>query len=378
MIRIVSIQPVAEAGGSDRALLRTIRTLPSDRFEVHVVAPAPHPLEDDLRAAGARVHVVPMRRITGSGRTSRWLAYAAGWPSAVARLARLVRRLDADVVHSNSIHSWYGWAAAALTRRPHVWHAREIVVQSRAALALERFLARRFATRVVAISEAVAAQFDPSNVVVRYDAADPDEFRPERAGRFRRHLGIPDDVPLVSVVGRIDTWKGVDVVLDAFPDVAARCPGARLVVAGPVVAGKEDYAAELAVRAAATPGVVWCGATTEVADLLADSDAVAVASTEPEPYGLVAVEALMSGAPVVATDAGGLPEVAARATAGAVRLVPPGDAEQLAAALAGALAGASRDASARAGRPRLLDPSGGGAAGEVASVFEEAVAAGRR
>ena len=35
------------------------------------------------------------------------------------------------------------------------------------------------------------------------------------AGRFRSRVGIPDDAPLVGSVGRIDTWKGVDVVLDA-------------------------------------------------------------------------------------------------------------------------------------------------------------------
>src|SRR4051812_36045545 len=141
---ILFIQPVAERGGSDHALLRMIRLLPRDRFISHVVMPAPSPLAEELEHAGACLHVVPMRRISTSHGPRDWLAYLAGWPVAVVRLWRLARRVDADLIHSNSLHSWYGWAVARLARRPHVWHAREIVGQSSAALKLERFLAGHF------------------------------------------------------------------------------------------------------------------------------------------------------------------------------------------------------------------------------------------
>ena len=66
---------------------------------------------------------------------------------------------------------------------------------------------------------------------------------------------------------------------------------------------------------------------------MADLDVLALPSIEPESYGLVLVEALASGTPVVATDHGGPPEIVARATPGTARAVPPGDADALAAAL---------------------------------------------
>ena len=66
-----------------------------------------------------------------------------------------------------------------------MWHAREIVFQSRAALRVERWLARHFADAVIAMSAAVAAQLDPGNVTVVTDEADPTAFRAGRAGRFR-------------------------------------------------------------------------------------------------------------------------------------------------------------------------------------------------
>jgi glycosyltransferase involved in cell wall biosynthesis len=274
-----------------------------------------------------------MRRISRSHHLGAWLGYALAWPFTVVGLARLLRRLDIDVVHTNSFHSWYGWAAALLARRPHVWHGREIVVQSRAALAVERFLIPRFSARVLSMSHAIADQLPGVDVVVVHETPDPDEFSPARAGRFRPRVAIPDAVLLVGAAGRVDTWKGVDVLLDAFGRVRAARDDVELVIAGGPVAGKEDLFDSLAATARATPGVHWLGSRDDIPDLLADLDLFVLPSTEPEPYGLVLVEALMSGTPVIATDAGGPPEIIAAAAPGSGRLVPIGDADAMAAAI---------------------------------------------
>src|SRR6266545_2969145 len=294
MIRLLSIQPVAERGGSDQALVRMLRSLPSDEFDCHVVVPADPPLRGELEQAGVTV----------------------------------------DVVHTNSLHSWYGWAAAALTRTPHVWHAREIVVQSGAALRVERLLTRHFADRVICMSQAIADQLPGASVV-----------------------GIPDDVPLIGTVGRVDTWKGFDVLLDAFEQARARLPQLQLTVIGGSVAGKEELNRSLATRAAAMPGVHWLGPRPDVPDALADLDVFVLPSTEPEPYGLVLVEALVSGNPAAATDAGGPREIVANAHRGSGRLVPPRDANALADAIVDSLRAAPpTSAAARAARRPLRDP----------------------
>jgi glycosyltransferase involved in cell wall biosynthesis len=333
MIRLLSIQPVAERGGSDHLLVRLVRSLPSDEFDHHVVVPAPSPLAAEFAAAGATLHVVPMRRISTSYGGTEWAAYVAGWPIGVGRITRLIPRLGIDVVHTNSLHSLYGWAAAALTRRPHIWHAREIVVQSRAALRLERFLTHHFAAKVICMSQAVADQLDPANVEVVYETVDPAEFRPDLAGRFRAGAGIPDDAPLVGAVGRIDTWKGFDVLLDAYERAKTRRPDLHLVVAGAPVTGKEQLATDLATRAAQLPDLHWVGPRADTPELFADLDVFVLPSTEPEPYGIVVVEALASGTPVVVSDAGGVREIVERAASGSGTRVPPGDAAALADAL---------------------------------------------
>jgi glycosyltransferase involved in cell wall biosynthesis len=356
MIRLLSIQPVAERGGSDQALVGMLSSLPPAEFECHVVVPSEPPLRTQLEAAGATIHVVPMRRISTSHGISSWVGYATGWPVATTRIARLARRIAADIVHTNSLHSWYGWAAATAVRRPHVWSAREIVVQSGAAMRVERSLARH-ADLVIAASHAVADQLDPRNVVVVHENADAATFSPTRAGAFRARIDVPDEVPMIATAGRIDTWKGVDVLLAAWPRVKAVREDVHLVVAGGPVVGKEDYFATLAARARDLPDVHWVGSRDDVADLYADADLAVVASTEPEPYGLAAVEALASGTPVIASGAGGLPEIVAAAHTGAGTLVAPGDVEALAAAIIARVDGLGATSTAiRAGREVLREP----------------------
>jgi glycosyltransferase involved in cell wall biosynthesis len=350
MIRLLSVQPVAERGGSDTGLLRLVRSLPLDEFDCHLVFPGPSPLVEEFTAARATLHTVPMRRISTSYGAGEWAAYVAAWPVTVGRIARLIRELDIDVVHTNSLHSMYGWAAATLTRRPHVWHAREIVVQSDAALKLERFLAHRFADRVICGSQAIADQLDPANVEVVRETVDPAEFRPDLAGRFRARTGIPDDAPLVGAVGRLDTWKGFDVLLDAFDVAKERRSDLHLVVAGAEVRGKEQLAVGLAARAERMPDVHWLGPRADVAELYADIDVFVLPSTEPEPYGIVVVEALASGTPVVVSDAGGAREIVDHAPRESGTLVPPGDAGALAGALVDVTPRATSTA-ARAARP---------------------------
>lgn len=345
---------MAERGGSDQALLRLVKSLPAE-VTAHVVVPAEPPLRAQLEAAGATVHLVPMRRLTTSGGIWWWVAYALGWPVSVARLWRLGRLVRADLVHTNSLHSWYGWAVAALLRRPHLWHAREVVTQSGLALRVERLLTRHLADLVVAVSQTVADQLPRARVEVVLDDADRIAFAPGRAGTFRAGAGIADDVPVAAAASRLDTWKGIEVALSAWPAVRAARPDAALVVAGAAVAGKEVFADGLRRRAEALEGVRWVGERADVADLVADADVLVALSTTPEPWGLSVVEALACGVPVVTSRLGGHVEILGLAAPGAGRTVPPADAAATAAALLDLLPPATSTA-VRRRRPVLLAP----------------------
>ena len=138
-----------------------IESLPSNEFDPQVVVPDEPPLRDALEAAGAHVHVVRMRRLSRSANLWSRAAFLLAWPVTVVALVRVIRRTGADVVHSNSLHVPYAWAAAWLARVPHVWTIREIVSEPSLVSKVERLLVRRFAAVVVSMSAAIAEGVDP-------------------------------------------------------------------------------------------------------------------------------------------------------------------------------------------------------------------------
>lgn len=161
------------------------------------------------------------------------------------------------------------------------------------------------------------------------------------------------DVPVVGGVGRFRGEKGQTVLIEAMAEVIKQAPDAVLLLVGdgPDRAMLEQKAASLGVA----DNVVWTGqrSADEVYRLYAIMDVVAVPSLF-EGFGLVAAEAMAAGKPVVASDVDGLAEVVAAGETGL--LVPPGDAESLAAALVRLLGDARlAEQFGRAGRIRVQE-----------------------
>src|SRR5439155_20906267 len=153
---------------------------------------------------------------------------------------------------------------------------------------------------------------------------------PREISAARAVLGVADDAFTVAVLGRLASWKGQDVLVEAV----ARLPGAVALIAGDAWRGDERRARELAERAAALGAgdrVRLLGFRDDVDVVLGASDVVAVPSTAPDPLPNSALEAAAAGCCVVASAHGGLPEILRDGETGV--LVPPGDAAALAAAL---------------------------------------------
>jgi len=344
-LRVLVLDHTAELGGAELALVRTCASL-GPEVDVRALLFADGPLRARLEELGVRVEIVPLARSVATadreraGRLSTTtLVGALRAVPFLWRLARRVRALRPDVVHTTSLKAdLLGIVPAALARRPLVWHVHDRIAPDYLPGPLVRVvrgLARRVPAAVVANSRATAATL-PMTTAVAYPG-----FAPEQAEGAETALSRRADVPepLAVMVGRISPTKGQLEVVRALRTVVDAVPGARLRVVGEPAFGAEDYAAQVRAevsRLALDDHVDLVGF---VADPRPELDRAAVcvhASPVPEPFGQVVVEAMVRGVPVVATRAGGVEEILDDPEEGPPTLgllVPPGDVDALAAAL---------------------------------------------
>lgn len=329
--------------------------------------PDPGPARLPARAAALGVPVLAVPAFApGFPRTPAHLVHALRQSLPAGRgLARAARALDAAIVHANSVRAGLIAALTPLPSRTRlVVHVRDALPPTVPGRLVAALLARR-AGAVVAISRFVAAAFAgqapdpadgpaphvhraargrrrPSTLRVIYNGVDPARWDPARANgaRVRRELGVPPEAPLLALVGQITPWKGQHDALAALPAVLARYPAAVLCLAGsPKFTGPTvrydnlAYAGELH-RTVAALGlgsqVRFLGERDDVPDLLAAADLLVLPSWA-EPFGRVLIEAMAMARPVVATHAGGVPEVVEHGASGL--LVPPREPAALAQAI---------------------------------------------
>ncbi|HET9981493.1 MAG TPA: glycosyltransferase, partial [Ktedonobacterales bacterium] len=145
---------------------------------------------------------------------------------------------------------------------------------------------------------------------------------------LRMRFGLATHERVIGYVGRLVPEKGVDVLLEAFAQVAEALPNTRLLLVGDGPARdalrRQTQALGLEQR------VIFAGPQHDVVPFYLLADVIAIPSRY-EPFGNVAVEAMEGARPVVASRVGGLADTVLDGECG--RLVPPEDPEALAAAL---------------------------------------------
>ena len=327
--RVTFVSSHARHGGSERYLERLVEEL-DDEHVGSIVALEDGPMVERLRARGRDVTVLP---------TGRRLSMLP----AAFRLRRHLRRTGAGVVHANGVkaalvcvlagsrpvwvkhdHSWDGWLARLIGLR-----CREVVGVSPAVVEVFRTVPR------------VQVSVVPTGV--RVSLVDR-----EAARATVRALVGDRSGPVLTLVGRFHPVKGHLDLLAAAP------PGAVVLFVGDDEPSTPEHSARVR-EAAARDGAVVATGRDDALTLLAGSD-VAVVPSGPEGFGLVAVEAMAVGTPVVAYAAGALPDVVGDAGL----LVPPGETAALREALERVLTDtAVRERVVAAGHKRvrtLFDP----------------------
>lgn len=314
MKTIVHIIDGLTIGGAERIVV-DLATEMTGEYAVHVVSLShlsleAQPLAAELTQAGVDVHSIPKRSKLGLGLTGQ--------------LTELLHDVQADLVHT---HLWaadvWGSRAAAQAGVPTISTEHNI---NRDEGRLKHWLkCRARQGRVVAVSEVVARDLlrckhiDSSKLSTIYNGVDVERF----AGVKRN----PQSPPVVAVIGRLVQQKGHADLLPALLQLSEP-HSVHFIGDGPLRGALEPLSHKLGVA----EQIVFEGARSDIEEVYAQASVVMIPSRW-EGFGLVAVEAMLAGCAVVASDVDGLHEI----VEGYGRLVDMSDADAVGKAIDDAL-----------------------------------------
>ena len=324
-----------DAGGMNVYVLNTARELAAAGVEVDVFTRATRPSQGEVVQVDDRLRVInivagPYEGLAKEELSTQLAAFAGG-------IVQFVRceDLSYDVIHS---HYWLsgqvGWLLRDLARVPlihtgHTWAAVKNAAHKDAGGDSPETEARRICEQQLVDNADVLVvntddeidqlsrhyDVDPSRIRVVTPGADTRMYTPgtnRNTELARRHLGIPVDSQVVAFVGRMQEFKGPQVLLRAVAELVDRDPGRNLrVIMCGGASGSDasvDYYRALAHKLGLSRKVRFLGPRPpeELVAIYQAADLVAVPSYN-ESFGLVAVEAQATGTPVIAARVGGLP-----------------------------------------------------------------------
>jgi glycosyltransferase involved in cell wall biosynthesis len=328
-MRIVHVITTLDVGGAEMHLLSQVRGQAQRGHVVRVVyLKGKGTLAQDFRDAGAS-----------------WVGPVGSGPALPVRLAPHVRQ--ADIVHSHLLKADMATAVVATLcgRRARLVASKhnDEQVLLRAPVSFVHGLLGNLPARTIVLSDHVGKFIEEHGRVKRsrlrriYYGLDPAPFEEAAAApraklaELRASFGFRPGDSVFVCVARFAPQKAHDVLLESFAQVLERAPNARLLLVGDDPFGDGRRKAEAIARELGLDGrAVFAGIRRDVPALMAMSDVFVMCSLW-EGLGLVFLEAMATGLPVLATRVSAVPEVVIEGETGL--LVAPSDVDDLARAM---------------------------------------------
>ena len=350
-MRILYLNTCGQMGGAETSLQELLASLrdAEPEWDLWLVLGEYGPLAAKARGLGVKVLVEPFPAALGklgdAGRNGfvvmgSLMKAVAGTVRYRRRLANLIRAAQPDVVHTNGLKMHLLGAWACPRGIPVIWHIHDYL-SSRPLMS--RFLRRngKACAAAIANSESVAsdvkAVMPHLKVAKIYNAVDFDRFSPTgEALDLDARSGLPPaelGTVKVGLVATFARWKGHHTFLEALAMLPRDAKVRGYVVGGPIYQTDRSQwsLAELqreAVRLGLAGRVGFTGFVDDAAEAMRSLDIVVHASTQPEPFGMVIIEAMACERAVIASNAGGAAELLAEETNALAH--PPGNAAMLA------------------------------------------------
>lgn len=344
-MNILYIHCTSDLYGASRCLLYAVERQVEEGHLVCVIIPFDGILKQALEQRGAKVVIhsydPTLRKIhlSSFGKLCRFVGDIFRSFFAYRKTARA---FSADLIHTNTSVTVTGGLVAKALRIPHICHMRESYSEFKWLWRFYEPFLVLFSERIICVSQSIKNEFSERNqsttkVVVIYDGILDEDLVPpaeQDVLAFKERLGL-DGCTVVGLVGRIIlNRKGQDVLVRAAALLKNKYPNVRFVIVGGCYPGNEYHQRnleqliqDLGVRDL----IIFAGEMADPKSAYGAFDISVMASGMPEPFGMVTVESMAQGLPVVGTNFGGTREIVESGVTGF--LVPPNDPRAMADAL---------------------------------------------
>jgi glycosyltransferase involved in cell wall biosynthesis len=312
----------SELYGSDKILLSLVLyiSMESNYYPI-VVIPNKGPLYNILVQNKIKVIVTPVLKLSRkmfSFSTILLSPYKAIKSFVILR--KNLKNETVSLVYSNTLALLLGLFYSKVKGINHVWHVHEIINNPKILKKIYPFLLEHFSDLIIYNSKASKDNIcndnetlnAKSHVVYNGLIRETVTRNFKENDKLRKDLNIPNDHVIIGLVGRISRWKGHSLMVKCLKEILEKTPKVSLVILGSPPPNQDIYLADLEEQIESLNLELNCKILPfenniwKYYDLF---DIVVVPSTEPEPFGLVALEAMLSSKPVVASAHGGLPEI---------------------------------------------------------------------
>jgi glycosyltransferase involved in cell wall biosynthesis len=342
-MRIAFFHQSADLYGSDKVLLELVTALRERGVDPLVLLPSAGPLAAALERADVPVRFIPVFKIARTDLSAAGIVrFLREAPGTLAAIDVALDGRSIDLVHSNTVAVLAGAIWAQRRDVPHVWHVHEIIQRPWLARKFLPLLVRLLSDKVICNSRATQEwllseqpRLAGRSTVIWNGVRPPRTVDIAATARLSPAIRVAGCDVVIGLVGRINRWKGHMLLIEAAEILASRgLNDFSILFVGSPVAGQEHNRKALEDRIASSTisrRIVLLDFHEDIWPIWNAIDICCVPSTEPEPFGLVAVEAMALGKAVVAARHGGLPEIVDHCRTGL--LFQPNNAVELADAL---------------------------------------------
>jgi Glycosyltransferase len=302
-------------------LLLILAGLDRSSFEPVLLCPKEGTLLEEVRSSGLRTEVCPSLEARFTLRLDLFAKYLLSFWRVIRTVRATVVEIKPDLLHANSIRAGLVATAATLGLGTRViWHLHDLLPRHPFSNAIRIFAFLFARARMIAVSQAVADNFAGRFFSLKHrisailNGIEMEKFKMVEGVRnvTRETLQLQEDDFVVGVVGMLTPRKGQLAVVENFPRVLEQVPNAKLLIVGAAVFNRDEKYADRLKRTATDLGISdrvhFLGSRDDIPALMQSLDLLVVNSSV-EPFGLVLLEAMACGTPVLAAISGGIPEL---------------------------------------------------------------------